>query len=153
MVGGKSHDKACHCAPMENVPNLCNRLFGRLITCSNIHGRFFLLPTLLFRKYETYINMHVFQDPMDPGIVPKPAVKMSPQSQRSMYAYVSDRRKEEIFRLHQLQPEVFDLTSLSYLFNISKARTKAIIDVSTCRLFLFVWKFRSHRQTCNYRFL
>ena len=55
--------------------------------------------------------------------------EFNPEVYKSMLCYVSDARKEEIYRLNKLDPSIFDAAVLSYLFNLSRARVTAIIQL------------------------
>ena len=46
---------------------------------------------------------------------------------QSVFRFVPEKKKEEIFRLYSLNPKIFDVEALSYLFNLSLHRTEAII--------------------------
>ncbi len=63
------------------------------------------------------------------GVTDGQPIERNPDMYKSLLAYVSDARKEEIYRLHKLEPDVFEPVVLSYLFNLSRARITAIIGL------------------------
>jgi hypothetical protein len=79
------------------------------------------------------------QDHDEGGVTEAQPVERNPEVYRSLLSYVSDARKEEIYRLHKLDPTVYDAAVLSYLFNLSRVRVEAIIRVRVLSCWLSGW--------------
>jgi len=92
------------------------------------------IPITMIARGFKYHETGWWEDHDSGGVTEAEPVEGNPEVYRSLLAYVSDARKEEIYRLHKLEPDIFDAEVLSYLFNLSRTRVAAIIQLKAAEV-------------------